>query len=50
MFFHDCGADKVRKTLICSTSHKKRCAGGVFTGDMYKTVEKLCKNLFDRPT
>ena len=48
VFFHDCGADKVRKTLICSTSHKKavrrRGFHGGYVQDCGKVVQKLVRS------
>lgn len=49
-FFTTAGRKKGVKHRFSAHLTKKRCAGEIFTGDMYKTVEKLCKNLFDRPT
>lgn len=49
-FFTTAGQKKSVKHRFSAHLTKKRCADEVFTGDMYKTVEKLCKNLFDLPT
>ena len=49
-FFTTAGQKKSVKHRFSAHITKKRCADEVFTGDMYKTVEKLCKNLFDLPT
>ena len=49
-FFTTAGQEKSVKHRFSAHLSKKRCADEVFTGDMYKTVEKLCKNLFDLPT
>ena len=49
-FFTTAGQKKSVKHRFSAHLSKKRCADEVFTGDMYKTVEKLCKNLFDLPT
>lgn len=49
-FFTTAGQEKSVKHRFSAHLTKKRCADEVFTGDMYKTVEKLCKNLFDLPT
>lgn len=49
-FFTTAGQKKSVKHRFSAHLTKKRCANEVFTGDMYKTVEKLCKNLFDLPT
>ena len=49
-FFTTAGQKKGVKYRFSAHLSKKRCADEVFTGDMYKTVEKLCKNLFDLPT
>lgn len=48
-FFTTAGQKKSVKHRFSAHLTKKRCADEVFTGDMYKTVEKLCKNLFDLP-
>lgn len=49
-FFTTAGQKKGVKHRFSAHLTKKRCTDEVFTGDMYKTVEKLCKNLFDLPT
>lgn len=49
-FFTTAGQKKSVKHRFSAHLTEKRCADEVFTGDMYKTVEKLCKNLFDLPT
>lgn len=49
-FFTTAGQKKSVKHRFSAHLSKKRCADEIFTGDMYKTVEKLCKNLFDLPT
>lgn len=49
-FFTTAGQKKSVKHRFSAHLTKKRCADEVFTGDIYKTVEKLCKNLFDLPT
>lgn len=49
-FFTTAGQKKSVKHRFSAHLTKKQCADKVFTGDMYKTVEKLCKNLFDLPT
>ena len=42
MFFHDCGAGKERKTLICSTSHKKISAPAGFSRGICTRLWKSC--------